>query len=539
MESSHAYVEPQIKSLEQDVVRALAVLRRRINAYNSPIYRLYPEILSRVASHLPRNSLVDATHVSYNWRTTLISSPRLWTDISFICQKEAFAFLERSKSTPISVFMDIPQYISHATAIDFLNHHAARIEILIITSIRYPVRLLLPPMPNLKRLDLCWERIHSLSTEINGRTDRLIFPTLTTFIVWGSDAFPFSAPRLTKLQVRSVSELAMDKLLSLLKRCPLLEELVVDYRAGITPRRILDTVRLPRLRFYSHFTSINVHLDLFNKLSFPPSCSVVFNYWNGSRNAREADDVLRFHNPSPLADLKRIRLKTDDGGATVELIDARNRRVYLVASVNPGGKDLDLGDHCVIHRSYASYLESLNTRTVDILCVEGPSIGMLSHAEQVLSCVGGIKTLILSGSVVTSYLLALSPKPAHRLGKDVGASRWRCPALNTLVVHSHDLLDDFEQDVLCHVSAVAQKRKKGGIPFRSVSLFIRSPWDEKGRGPMESYRTLELLRGYVEELEVMMGDDLLDWNADGYFFAGIDVRRDRYCFSGPRDVDEF
>lgn len=63
-------------------------------------------------------------------------------------------------------------------------------------------------------------------------------------------------------------------------------------------------------------------------------------------------------------------------------------------------------------------------------------------------------------------------------------------------------------------------------------MFIRSPWDEKNRGQMESCQALEQLKGYVGELEVVMGDDALDWNIDDYFFGGLDVRRDRYPFFG-------
>lgn len=320
-----------------------------------------------------------------------------------------------------------------------------------------------------------------------------------------------------------------------LKRCPLLEELELDYIKGVTTTIAHETVGLPHLRLYSYSTTNSVHLDLIDKLSFPQSCSVVFNYWNGSRSTNKTDQLLRFHNPSPLANLKRVKLETKGGDATVELIDARNTRVYLVTNVSPGGRDLDLGDHSVIHRSYAAHLKRLDNHTVEVLCVEGPSIGMLDHAGQVLSCLQAITTLVLSGGVVTSYLFALGQKFVDHSGGGVGLDGWRCPTLDVLVIHSRDLLDDFEQDILRHLHRIAQKRKKGRIPFKSVWLFIRSPWDEEERGPIGSCQALEQLRGCVEKLEVVTGDGVLDWNTDDYFFAGLDVRRDRYLFRGQSD----
>ena len=119
-----SYIELKIESLEQDPILMLAVLRRRINAYNSRSYRLYPEILSRAASYLPNDALVKATHVSYHWCSILLSSPRLWTLVNFLREKEALVFLKRSKSAPISGFMDVPYRPSHTTSIDLLNQHA-------------------------------------------------------------------------------------------------------------------------------------------------------------------------------------------------------------------------------------------------------------------------------------------------------------------------------------------------------------------------------------------------------------------------------
>ena len=87
----HTYIAPRLTSLEQDANR-----RRKMNERRSLIYRLFPEVLSLVAAHLPQKCLVRATHVSHRWRAILLSFPSLWSDLSLLCEEQALEFLKRS-----------------------------------------------------------------------------------------------------------------------------------------------------------------------------------------------------------------------------------------------------------------------------------------------------------------------------------------------------------------------------------------------------------------------------------------------------------
>jgi hypothetical protein len=50
-----------------------------------PVNKLPPEVLSRVLEHRDRElDLVAATHVCQYWRSTLTSSPSLWTRLEFV-----------------------------------------------------------------------------------------------------------------------------------------------------------------------------------------------------------------------------------------------------------------------------------------------------------------------------------------------------------------------------------------------------------------------------------------------------------------------
>jgi hypothetical protein len=383
-------------------------------------------------------------------------------------------------------------------------------------------------MPSLRKLDLAWRgtgirNLHGI--------DGFIHPTLTALTVRGGYAFPFNVPRLTRLQIHShYSPLATTELLDFLNGCPSLEELEVDYSGQIEIERDRDAIDLPRLRFYSHSTSTYFQLELFDKLSFPESCSVVFNYWNGTIESDQTNDLLPFYNPSPLADIKRVKLKTDSRDSTIGLIDAKSSRAYLAADVQMSWQTHRIDKD--ITASYISYLEGIDIHAVEVLCVEGPEIWDHDHAKDVLSCLQKITTLVLSDPAAIAYILALGQEPGDNDGDD-DTNEWRCPMLGTLVIQAWEFSERGEQ-ILQHLPLVAQRRKDAGIPFDSVSLFIHCPWDEYETVPTESSPALEQLRGCVEKFEIVTGDDALDWNMDDYFFDGLEVRRDRHTFQEQR-----
>lgn len=504
--------------------KVLAVFRKK-NEKNSLVYRLPPDVLFLIASYLPNGSLINATHVSHRWRETLISFPTLWSDIRLFLE-QASKFLERSKSTKISVFITTPKYPNPEGVFKFLAEHEGRIKSLTISD---STDVTLPPMPSLKNLNIPYYD----QAQADSNPKRVFtFDALETLTVRGGDSFPFDAPSLTKLKVDSWGMLSRNELLDFLACCPLLEELEVDYDQELAPPTGCDThdvVELPRLRFYSHSTREKEHLSLFDKLLFPLSCSVVFNYWNGPSNAHEPIESLEFCNPSTLADVTRVKLKTCGGDATVELIDEEGSRAHMVINVSLDGLDIGEEDGFFVNRSYASYLKDLDTHAVDVLCVEGPSAGIIDQAEDVLSQMDGIKTLVLSGSAARMYLLALVPEFEGETYPN--RDGWRCLMLEKLVIHADDFIDSDGKELLQYLLRFTNKRKLGDMPLKFVSLFIRSPL-----GGMKDWSgDLDRLKKLGWEVEVRGGDDVLDWNIDNYFFDELDIRRDRELFQKQRD----
>ena len=247
-------------------------------------------------------------------------------------------------------------------------------------------------MPALKKLVVSRDRVYGLRTLINGPTNRLTFPTVTTLDVRGDDGtFPFRPPRLTKLKVH-LSDLGhpmdkMDNLFRALKSCPLLEELEVEYNRGTTTVSASDTVHLPNLRFYSHSTRGKDHLDLFDKISFPPSCS-----WSSY-----TPETVGFIYGPVLTGLHAGRL-------------SRRSRLFCTLPWEPR-----------------------HPRRRGLMCRRAIHGEPLPSEAAAVASGGGIRILVPSsrhhedGSIAISYILALAPNLVQYPSEGPGTNEWPCP----------------------------------------------------------------------------------------------------------------
>jgi len=73
------------------------------------VNRLPPEVMAKVLSfRRDDRDLISATHVCERWRSTLISTPLLWTDVVFGDPDRSSTYLERSKGSPLHVSIGGP-----------------------------------------------------------------------------------------------------------------------------------------------------------------------------------------------------------------------------------------------------------------------------------------------------------------------------------------------------------------------------------------------------------------------------------------------
>ena len=352
------------------------------------------------------------------------------------------------------------------------------------------------------------------------------FPTLTSLIIYNLHPIPFHTPRLTCFKFCDEEDVVdTDTIVDFFSNCPLLEHINIFYAHEYQGER--DLVSLPCLRTYTENTLNEVcPLTVLNTLSLPPSCSVTLGSRTGCGPITEADDTFpHFENPDYLTEITRIKLKTTDGingrekAGTLELINAKGTRVCSERM------DLKRDEHKplenqVHNEAHLGFLRSLNCRSVGTLCIDGYAWQKKVAVEFLKEALGlgNVGTLVLSHNAVGPCLSVLDENPGAS-----GHSRWFslihtlivCPGADTSPSYLHDL-------VLRRILRIAQRKKVAGLPFRFTSLFLgsgqRSEWGE----------TLEELKTCVGKLEVVTGDDCLDWDVDKYFLDGLDyLQKDR------------
>ena len=512
--------------MEIDLLAALAVLRRRINSHESPIYRLHPELLALVASRLTRDDLVKATHISYHWRMILLDHSSLWSTLDFSRRPGwAAVFFTRSRLATIHVSLPILSSIA-PDSLKSLKQSAERIATLGVGNYESQKELLLRVTPSLKTLSLYSRHTDSLLRE----GVSLHFPVLETLSIRNINPPPFLAPRLTRLDFNNIwaEPQSVDRLLSLLSNSPLLEELSVQLDCDPNTPIDHDVVHLRHLRVYTHVTETTFYPRLFNMLSCPSTCYVTFAV---SRCSFKLENPIPpFEKPAPLVHPGRIKLKAtgtdrkDWVEGTVEIIEVGpiNKQFRLTQQVilDDIAWETALGD--AINPLFPDLVEGINRNLVEMLCVEEGALWFGERrrcVEEVLDHLENIKTLIICDSAIGPFLETLAPAEA------VGTDGLRCPKLESLVVYTKSG-DPAGGEIIEPIFRVARKRNEAGFPFGSISVF--SPRLENLAGDPDGIESgVEESRKWIDSFKLVTGKDAMDWNVDDYFLDGLrGIRRD-------------
>ena len=432
----------QMKSLDNDILASLAMLRRHINSLQSPIYRLPPEVVSEIAFHLqPEADLIHLSHVSYRLRAALLSQPSLWSYIDVKHEERAQAFFARSKQAPLRVnlvkddgwrFSPPYSYRERIVSLE-ISKRAAQKQL-----------VFLQPMPALRRLEIV-DNEHEVEDEGfygEGRENEtswslqsVTLPSVTTLIVRDVTPLPLRVPHLTRFKFRDSENTTMiDELLDFLDNCPLLEDIDISYADEISSPRN-QPVSLPNLRTYTQsMYGIYYNHTWFNMLSLPPSCLVTTTCRFGEypsiedEELEDADLVPSFQNPGYLTGITRIKLRTTHTSAgwitgALESINAKGTKVCSEIMVYPGEsfryskRAIEDGIHNSLNSKQLGCLQGPDARSTEILCLqgcrlwdgEGKAVDAVKNASD---CLRGISTLILSGTTVKPCLLALDMDPS-------------------------------------------------------------------------------------------------------------------------------
>ena len=499
-----------------DLSTAIASLCRTINCHDSWAHHLPPELLVAVVSHLKDvASLLAATQVCHFWRTALLSFPCLWTSLDFANEERALAFLERSKSTPLRIDVDNPS----AVVKESLNGVTARMTTLRAAHNSFLDELLDRPMPILEVLEIT-ESDEDLAEKPIRR-----LPSLTALVISGFNTLRFHAPVLTSFHLthdftRSFPGWTVKIVLDFLRSCPLLEVAFLSCDdPDPDPNSGSDVISLPLLRSFTHESSSDeYHLCLFNRLSLPSTCRVVFEI-----------DVTEYSDEPWIPGLPTPRDPSYLSNIRIVKISASTHRGAASDDYTTFKIELTSPEHAAISFDRTSYhdqhsslfsdyglsdiFEGIETSSVETLCFRNyPLVPyyMLSQVTPTFVTEGlrefpNLKTLILADCDIVLSLDDISV----------------CPAVDTLVVYSMhithcNILPD--QNVPNRLQKFVASRKAGGLPLKVLTLIF--PLTEPQ--PPE----LEQLKGCVGRLEVVGRVDALRWNLDKYLLGAITHKGD-------------
>ena len=253
-------------ALEKRVLPKLRFLEstlQPINRLPKDIFVLIPRYFSSEREDydaFPTNTpLITMTHVCRSWRTVLLSTPALWTQINFSISKskQAAAFIDRSGEQLIDVYQFIE---SEDSAKPFLTttlhniHRLRRMEI--ISTHQYLERVLklfTKSAPELEHLDIM---NHLSSTDrdmefhdttFGGRLPKLLSLSLHCL---RTNFRAFHFPSLTRLCFATETKTSVRDLTSFFERCPLLEfiQICLFYTPQPPTPPPRQRVRLPVLK---------------------------------------------------------------------------------------------------------------------------------------------------------------------------------------------------------------------------------------------------------------------------------------------------
>lgn len=205
---------------------------------HAPANRLPPEVLSRVLEHRSCESdLVAATHVCPSWRSTLTTTPYLWTRIRFGYRNDIdriLTYLERSKPETIDVSITANIFYN----LEGLKHfapHISRTRSFVIQGghgVHDASSLLLcRPTPSLEHLE-----IHAREGPARGHDNFLGRQALSLRSMAFKGAFPvlgssFPLPNLAELHLRLTRDahpFHISSFSRFLSSCPKLQKLNID-----------------------------------------------------------------------------------------------------------------------------------------------------------------------------------------------------------------------------------------------------------------------------------------------------------------------
>ena len=444
--------------------------------------------------------ITKAAHVCHHWRAIILSCPILWTHPNFARKSQTLSFLRLSEPFPIHV--DLTSTYLTQSLLKLLCLHSGRVDTLRIVRPAILHKLLDQPLAALRNLEIAAPCIGLFQPlDVYSRAREL--PALTSLTIRNNpDALSFRGPRITQLHVTipRLSALEVAALFNLVRSCVLLEELEIENKHGLEDGLLLlpdNIIPVPHLRSFTQTLHRYQHsAGVLNNLSPPPHCLVALRCISDSiHNGYPPLSLPDLRNGSYFTNVKRLKISHAERYPGCEAS-------ITLDFINDSGARLTARTEFVRYTIVTSRERvgsekiNLSASLVEVLCVGGPRWVRMKNCHR-------LTTLILSGAVIHRYLKLL----AGTDGPDT------CKSLHTLVLFVEPNL--LTSDLVPRLLKAAQTRAKAGLPLRTITFACPSVLAPK------HLAILGGLREYVERIDVLLGDDTLDWNLDKYFLHGI------------------
>jgi hypothetical protein len=223
--------------IDDTVSRLSKILKKVGNIKNrlAPVNQIPPETLALAATFLAtERDLINATAVCQQWRTALISFPRLWHNAGG-SSSELEAYLERSKSVPLKVTLSPP-----CLAVPITPHTSRLVALTICVAgplgLNQITEHLRDPIPTLRSLEILTKNYQIRDLELPSSLCEGLFQHLKSLSLNAIPLFPGprTFPHITELSLCTSNTLytPVTNLLDALERLPGLVKVSVVFQAN-------------------------------------------------------------------------------------------------------------------------------------------------------------------------------------------------------------------------------------------------------------------------------------------------------------------
>ena len=244
-------------------LRSLEAILQPINRLPKDIFTLIPRFFTREdwdCDPFPMNPpLITMTHVCRSWRTVLLSTPGLWTQIDFSVSesKQAKCFMGRCEGEFLDVYQAITSADDEEPFLSTTLHNMHRLRRLEISSLHQDLERVLTRFtrsaPELKHLEIgndsgtTFRDMKFHDTIFEGQLPKLHTLSLHSL---HTDLRGFTFPSLKRFNFSTGTETSVRDLTSFFELCPLLEfiQIRLYYMPHLPMPPPKNRIRLPELK---------------------------------------------------------------------------------------------------------------------------------------------------------------------------------------------------------------------------------------------------------------------------------------------------